>query len=142
MAIFGLTVALRIQSSRLASVKAEYATFQMQVKAAGDIAEAKARAKEKTDLANKEKVDAENKKTVAALRAESERLRNSRTSVSFLPPNPTGTPSTNVTADRAKLEAALRAFDTDVAQLVDRGDQAIADLNSAKDWAREQGRVK
>ncbi len=142
VAIAGLSILLKIQSSRLASSKAEtvavqgkFDAFVSATKALGEQAIAKAKAQELADKANKEKVDADHKKTVAALAAESARLRNARSSERFLPTTGTATPSPTVTADRAKLEAALRDFDSAVTTLVDRGDQAIADLNAVKAWA-------
>jgi hypothetical protein len=135
--ILGMSIALKVQSSRLGTVKREYAAFQAQVAALGEIAEQKARAREKQDKELKARIDNEHKKTVATLRAESDRLRNARSSVSFLP-QPSGTaPSPTVTADRAKLESALRDFDTAVTGLVDEGDQSIAQLNAAKSWASQ-----
>lgn len=140
--IAGLSIALKVQSSRLDSVKHEYAAFQAQVKALGDVAEAKARAKEKADLEAKRRIDNENKSLRANLAAESKRLRDARASSSFLPSTGTATPSVTVTANRAKLEAALRDFDTTVARIVDEGDSAIADLNAAKSWVKDQAAVK
>jgi len=137
VAVIGLTVAWRVQTARLDTVKREYAAFQAQVKALGDVAEAKARAKEKADLAIKTRIDHENKTLRATLAAESKRMSDARAGSSFLPQPSTGTPSPTVTADRAKLETALRDFDTAVAGLVDEGDRAIADLNSAKSWASQ-----
>jgi len=140
MVIGGLSVYAKVQSSRLEAVKAEYAGFQAQVKAAGEVAQAKAKAKEAADKQLKEKIDNENKTLRANLAAASKRMSDARTSVRFLPAPTTGTVSPTVTADRAGLEDALRNFDSAVARLVDQGDQAIADLNSAKQWAKALNR--
>lgn len=147
--ILAMGIALKVQSSRLDAskaeterVKAQFAGFVTETKRLGDEAAAKAKAKEKSDKALKEKVDAENKTLKRDLAAESERLRVARSGSSFLPKGTGAADSPTVTADRAKLEAALRDFDTAVARIVDEGDSAVVDLNAGRAWVKERGAVR
>ncbi len=135
-------IALKVQTTRLDIAKREFAAFQAQVKAIGDVAEAKARAQEKADKAVKARVDNENQILRRNLADTSRRLSDERANSRFLPQSATGPASVTVTADRAGLEAALRTFDTGVARIVDEGDSAIADLNTGKDWIKSQEAVR
>jgi hypothetical protein len=140
--ILVMGVLLKIANYRAEKWENAHKTFVAQTEAIGKLAAEKARAKEKSDLATKQKVDNENKSLRASLAAESQRLRDARAGSSFLPRAPSGTSGTTVTADRAKLEAALRDFDSAASRLIDQGDSAIADLNSGKAWVKEQAAVK
>lgn len=83
----------------------------------------------------KEKADAEN----AAARAALDKLRHERprTIVRFLPATTAnaGGPARSC-ADTAELERALQRLDAGVQGLIDEGDAAEVDLNSARRWAQ------
>jgi hypothetical protein len=142
--IAGLTIALKVQSSRLEAVRSEYAGFVAQVKAAGEVAQAKAKAKEAVDKQLKEKIDHENKTLRTNLADAANRLRNASASSGRLPQVP-ASPGGAATApiDTAELNRALREYfegerrrDSAVAGLVIEGAENATDLNSAKEWAK------
>ena len=144
VAIAGLTIALKVTQSRLEAVKQEYAGFVVQVKAAGEVAQAKAKAKEAVDKQLKDKIDHENKTLRANLADSANRLRHASTGGGRLPQVPSS-PGGAATApiDTAELNRALREFfegtrrlDREVAGLVITGAENAADLNSAKEWAK------
>ena len=139
-----LGIALKVQTSRLEAVKKEYAAFQAQVKALGDLAEAKNRAKEKEDKALKEKIDHENKTLRTNLAITSKRLRDSAGSGGVpqipAPAGSAGEATINLAiANRALSDyfTAARQLNSAVAGLVIEGAEAAADLDSAKAWARQ-----
>jgi hypothetical protein len=136
--ILGMSVALRIQTSRLDTVKREYAAFQAQVKAAGEIAEQKARAKEKADLAIKRNLDNENKLLRNNLALESKRLRELNSSSSTVSQLPVATVRPDLACfDRAELDSAIRLYQSDLLGIAEKGAQATLDLDTAKSWVRE-----
>lgn len=134
-----LSVSLRIQTNRLDAVKQEYAAFQANVKALGEVADKQARAKEKADIATKEKIDADHKKTVATLLAESRRVRDfnsSRGGLSGIPASPSRPDL--ACFDRAELDTAIRLYQSDLLGIAEKGAQATLDLNTGKDWVKLQ----
>ena len=140
--IAGLGIALKVQTSRLAAVKAEYAQFKGGVEALGKAAELAAKTKEAEDAVNKEKADAQNAKTkrdLAGLYAAYGSLRDQRARGSLLPEAAAGAASPGrISFDRAGFDSALSGFDKGVTGLLEIGDQGIADLDTARRWA--QGR--
>ena len=148
-----LGIALRIQTSRLEAVKQEYEAFQAQVKALGDVAEAKNRAKEKADKALTEKIDHENKTLRTNLAVAAKRLRDASAGSGRVPqiPAPAGGAG-EATIDLAIANRALseyftaaRRLDLEVAEIIVSGAEATADLDSSKVWAlrvKDQSAVK
>lgn len=144
LVIGGMSVALKVQSSRLDAVKAEYAGFKEKVKAAGEVAEAKARAKEAADKSLKEKIDRENKTLRANLADASKRLRDNAAGGGRVPQiaAPAGSPDeatiSLAVANRSLREyfEAARGLDIETARIIIEGAEGIADLNSAKSWAK------
>lgn len=138
--IAGLGIAVKVQTSRLDSVKAEYATFKAQVDVLGREAEKAAKARELADKQRKEIADRENVKTksdLAGVYAAYRSLRDSRSGSSILPaPGPGSAGVETASFDRAALDRALSGFDSGVTGLLEQGDKAIADLNTAKGWAK------
>ena len=138
--ILALGVAVKIQSSRLAAVKAEYAGFVAQTKALGDVAAAKAKAQEAADKQRKEKADAENakaKQDLAGMYAAYRSLRDGSSRGSGVSAAPTFTASTDRTCfDSKALVASIRGYETGILQVLQQGDSAIVDLNTAKAWAQ------
>lgn len=136
VALAAFLAAWTVQGYRLDALHAKFDGFVANVRAAGEVAAAKVVAQEKSDLARKEHSDAENSATLAALRADRDRLLHARAGRSFLPAASAGTGSPKTAClDRAIAEGALRDFDTATGNLIDEGDEAIAGLNTAKRWA-------
>ena len=125
------------------ALEASFEQFKGSVKALGEKAKADAALQQARDSERKAKSDAENAKTrrdLAGIYAAYRSLRDSRGSGgSLLPAAPSGSTSPATAAfDRTGLDRALSEFDRGVTGLLEQGDQAIADLDSAKFWA--QGR--
>jgi hypothetical protein len=125
------------QKAATEAVKTEYGQFVAETKRQGLEATKKAREQELADKQRKELADAENAKTVATLRADNQRLLNSRTTRGYLPPAApsSGSPAT-ACFSRADLESAIRQLDAGVSRLIGEGDQGIAGLDTAKRWAQ------
>lgn len=143
--ILALSVALKVQSSRLESeqqahvaTQAKFAGFVAETKRLGDEAKAKADAQAKADKQAKEKTDASYKSDLANLADAYRRLRDSRAGAggSILPAPEAGSRSPErASFNRAELDLALRNFDTGVAGIVEEGDKARIGLDAAKRWA-------
>ena len=134
--IAGLGIVVKVQTSRLEAVTAEYTTFKADVKAMGELAQKVADAQKAVDKSKKEKADANNAKTVAALADTIKRLRDERTSSSLLPPaSPDSRNPEVVSFDRTQLDGALSGFVEGAANLIVEGSKAVVDLNTAKQWA-------
>ena len=85
---------------------------------------------------DKEKADNENKVSRSRIASLSSQLRDAR-SGSYLPPATAGSASpATITLDRTALDAAIRRLDAGVQGLIDEGDQAVIDLDTAKRWAQ------
>ena len=139
LVIGGLVAYGSLQTHRLASCKQEFAAFQAQVKALGDIAEAKARAKEKADLTLKGKIDNENSKLRNDNAALAKRMRESsagRSTVSYLPAS--AKRPDLACFDRAELDTAVRRYQSDLLGIAEKGAAATVDLDSGKAWIKEQ----
>jgi len=140
--------AIGVQSWRLdrsqkayASLEAEFEQFKGSVKALGEKAKADAALQQAKDSERKAKSDAENAKTrrdLAGVYDAYRRLRDSRSGGSLLPTTPSGSASpATASFDRTGLDRALSEFDRGVTGLLEQGDQAITDLNTAKAWAQK-----
>lgn len=132
----GMAVAIKVQSSRLASCKQEFAAFQADVKAKGDAAIKKAKRIETENNAKKERIDRENKR----LRADNVRiageLRDARSRSRFVPEAAPGARNPErATFDRAELESAIQRLDAGISGIVAEGDAARIDLDAARKWA-------
>ena len=115
----------------------DYYTLEADVKAKGEVAKAQAKAKEAEDKQKKEAADAENAKTVIALTADNERLRQQRATRSYLPPASPGAGKPETAClNRADAERAIRDFVEGAGRLAEEGDRAIVDLNTDKRWAQ------
>lgn len=119
-------------------IKAEYAEYRTNVAKAAQAAAEAALQKTIADEKRKEEADAENLRLHADLDAAARKLRDARRNSSFVPPAPS-CPERPASAcfDRAILERALRDLDSEVQGLVDEGDRAIVDLETAKKWAQQ-----
>lgn len=137
--ILGLGAAVKVQSARLESTKAEYAGFVAQVKAAGDAQEAASKVKDEQNKLAKEKSDAQNAKSRAALIVALNSLRHASSSGGGLSaPTPSATSPARTCFDPAKLDSALRNLDQGILGIVEIGSGAVADLDSAKAWAQSR----
>jgi len=135
VAIIGLSVAVKVQSSRLEACKLEYASFQEQVRAKGVAAKKEADRIDQENAKRKEKSDAERKRMVIANADLARRLRDSASESSLpRPAADTGIPET-ACFKRADLDAAIRGFTLSVSGIVTQGDAAVTDLDKAKRWA-------
>lgn len=140
--IAGLGVALKVQTSRLDAVKAEYAGFVAQVEALGEAAKKAAKLKEAEDKKRKEIADAQLTRSrieLAALGDAYRSLREQRARSGFLS---TAAPSSadpgRACLDRAELERTLERIDAVGSGIAQEGDQARIGLDSAKEWARNR----
>lgn len=134
--VAGLGIALKVQTARLDSCKADHAAFVAMVKAEGVAAEKAARKKEAEDVALKEKTDAAHKAAVAALNADVARLRNQRPVSRIVPSAPADSRDPSLACfDRAELAAAIGRFVTDARGIADEGAAEALALQSAREWA-------
>ena len=131
----GMAVALKVQSSRLASCKQEFAAFQAEVKAKGEAAQRESDRINSENAKRKEKSDAERKRLIIANNGLADRLRDNAARSSL--PEASGTAGSPETAcfRRADLDAAIREFTLSVSGIVTQGDSAVTDLDNAKKWA-------
>ena len=141
-----LGAAVWVQTERLDAVKKEYAEFVAKVKALGEAQEVIAKAKDAENQKSKERADEQNRKAkrdLAGLYDAYGKLLNAGAGSSPLPQAPTGASSpADITFDRAELDRGLAAADgilqSGAAKILRRGDEAIADLETAKTWAKDQ----
>jgi len=128
--LIGLTVALRVQTSRLASVKEEYATFQADVRAKGELAE--------KERIRKEAEYAKSIKTAVSGRADAlKRLRDSTSSrrASLSPIAPAG--SDLLCFSATEFDRAIEHYRGRVRGVVTEGDAAQIDAKSLLEaWPR------
>ena len=124
-----LTSLLGIQTHRLNSTKEEFLTYKTEAELLNKINE---------DRFNKAKAkaDADKKKLVADNAALNKRLRDERASTNYVPQPTAGTTSpTTARFNRAELERALQSHIGAVTGLLEEGDGARIDLNTAREWA-------
>ena len=140
--ILVLGAAVKVQSARLDNVKQEYATFKAEVKAKGEAQEAATKLKDAENKLAKEKADGLNakaKRDLAGLYDAYSKLLDTNSRLSQLPPAAPGSASSSdITFDRASLDRGLAAADgilqSGATKILRRGDEAITDLNTAKNW--------
>ena len=90
--ILGLGVALKVQTTRLASCKQEFSAFKAQVKALGDVAAAKAKAENDRQVKLLKESEAKGAKLKSDLSIANKRLRDNRARRSRVPEAPPGSP--------------------------------------------------
>ncbi len=139
----GSGIAWKIQGFRLDSAKSETKAVKADAKAFKDATEAEGKAAKKAadakkleDERKKKESDEEYENRISGLTADVKRLRNARSSSSFVPStaSATGSPDT-ACFDRAQLERALRELDSGLQGLVDEGSKDAIGLDVAKKWA-------
>lgn len=119
-------------------LKQEYANFKGGVEALGRAAEKQTAARIAADKLNKETTDANHAKTLAALRADNQRLLNARSSRSILPASTATAGSVEASTirfDRGLLDDAIRRLDAGVSGIAEQGDEARLSLNVARQWS-------
>lgn len=135
--VIGLGTAVYIQTSRLDTVKTEYAQFKAETKVIGEQAKIAADRIDKTNKQNKETADASNQKLRTANATLTSQLHNNRAISSYVPPAPAGSSSPDTASfDRTELERAIQQLDAEIQGIIEEGDQARIDLDTAKDWAK------
>lgn len=134
--VAGMGVALKVQTSRLASCEQESAAFKAKIRA--EVEAAIAEAKRITDENNARK--AEYDKKIIKLRADNAalagRLRDSA-GQSSLPAAPfaAGKPDAAACFNRGQLDSAIRAFTAGTAAIATECQSAVDELNNAREWA-------
>ena len=126
----------------VARVQQAFDSFKAQVKVEGEAAQKKADAEIAAHKLAKEQADAENvkaKSDLAGLYTAYRSLRDQRIRAgsSFLPASAPGAANPQTACfDRTGLDSALSKFDSGVTGLLEGGDKAIVDLNTARAWAQ------
>lgn len=122
------------------AVRAEFAEFKGGVAALGAKAQKEALERERRDVERKEKADADHAKTKSdlnAVYAAYRSLRDQRSGGGGLSsPAPSASSPERICFDPTQFRAALRRLDEGILGIAQTGDQAIADLDTAKKWAR------
>lgn len=132
---FGFFQGERLEAKNTAAVQARFDAFVAETKAIGKQAEAAAEEKNQTNKATKEKIDHENARAIDSAVSDARRLRDSRASGSYLPIASRTARSTQTSCfDRDELEQAIQRLDDEVSGIIEKGDQAVVDLNSGKAW--------
>jgi hypothetical protein len=142
--IFGLSVALRVQTHRLEAVSQEYERFKGVTEALGNIYKAKAATTKAAYEANTKRTNDAHKKSTATLNADIDGLRKQLNSgsggVSSVPVNPQRPEL--ACFDRQELDTAIRRYQSGILEIAGKGAQATLDLDSAKEWAKAQSSVR
>lgn len=122
-----LGIALKVQSSRLESCKAEHKAFVSSV-------ERLAKEQKLTNKVKKQKADDELKKLKSVNSDLSKRVRDNANSSFVQPSTTTGKPDL-ACFSRAELDAALQRFTGRTAELIVEGTENTLNLDNAKQWA-------
>jgi len=117
--------------------KAAFDRFKGGVEAVGKAQEERTASIIKLNNARKGEVDAKIKSLSSERDALADKLRQQRSSGSFVPPAAPGAAEPDTACfSRAALESAIQRLDDRVSGLIKKGDQAIVDLNGDKEWAQ------
>lgn len=129
-----------VQTKRLGETRAEHAAYVATVTAEAERASRENALRAMRELRAKERADEENARTVAALRARVERLRRESPAVSggAAAPAPAASkcPDGQVCFDAAEYQRAYGVFAAGARAVADSCTEMIADLDTAKGWAR------
>jgi hypothetical protein len=119
--------------------RAEYSDFRRDIAIAAQAAAEEALKKTIADEKRKEEADERNLRLRSDLAVLSKRLRDARASSNFVPPAASCPERPNSAAfDRTLLERALQQLDSEIQGLIDEGDAARIDLDTAKRWAKDR----
>ena len=122
----------RVKAWGADEVRAEWAAANLKAKAAAE-------AKDEENRKEKEKADDQNAKAKRELAGLYDAYRSLRDQPArrFVPEAPAGSASAaRACYDPVALDSALRTLDKGVAGLLQEGDSAITDLNTARKWAK------
>jgi hypothetical protein len=143
LVIAGLATAVKVQTARLASEKAAFAEFKVEVKVIGQQAELHAKMVEAQDKRDKEKIDEQTAKDHTTIAALTRKLRDNNPPSSTLPEAPANSKRPDLLClDRAEYkrtdgEAIKRLFEG-ARGLADEGTANTIDLNAGKSWAQKR----
>ena len=143
--ILGLGIALKVQSSRLDAVKAEYAGFQAQVKSAGEIAQAQADREKADRAAITKKQEAENAikyKDLSDKYAAARRMLNANPGGGQAKPLSDAAPLISCSDRQADTAGRLERLEAGILNLTERGDKAIQRTIDCRNWLVDQQAVK
>ena len=117
----------------------EYSDFRREVALAAQKAAELALQRTIEDEKRKEAADADNLRLRSDLALLTKRLRDARANSGILPPTAScpGRPD-SATFNATLLERALQQLDGEVSGLLEEGDRAIVDLETAKAWAKSR----
>ena len=124
------------------ALQSEFDTFKGGVKALAVAAEARKKEQETADRQRMEKANVERiaaKRTLDGLYSAYGKLRDSRANSGgsiLSSPAPAAGGSAVAAFDRTAFDRAISDFDAGAVGILKQGDAAIADLNTAKAWAR------
>jgi len=131
-----LTIGVGIQTKRVESCKAEYASFVANVKTAGEAAEARTKAEIARQAKLLKETEATSAKAKSDLSIANQRLRDERARSGSVPPAPAGSKRPDLACfDRTLLVEATGRLDAGLSALADRGDQNTLRLKLSRDWA-------
>lgn len=135
--IGALSLAVKVQSSRLESCKAEYAAFVAETKRLGEAAKSAADAEKKRLSDNLAKTEKSYAKARSDLATANRQLRDASTSRSYVPAVPADTKRPDLACfDRAELAESIKRLVAGMADIASAGDEATLNLNSGKEWAQ------
>ena len=137
--LLGAGCAWYVQGLRIDAVQAEFDGFVATTKAQGEVAAELALKRTAEDKRKKELIDNVYNLSLASLNADIKRLRDARSSGSFVPAATAGPGSTSSACfDRVELERTLQQLDSEVSGLIAEGDESALALNVARLWASDQ----
>lgn len=117
--------------------KNDYKNFVASLKADQKLAEKVSGIQAKNDRRKNEILHNENANLRASNAALSRSLRDARSRANYLPPAAPGAKRPEVaTFDRQELERAIQRLDDRVSGIIEKGDQARIDLDTARSWAK------
>lgn len=133
----GFGAAWSIQGIRLDKERDKYNTLETNVKSAGQVANVVNKAKTDADLQLKKAADRDYQTSIARLNSDVKRLRDARSSRSYLPAAPAGSRSPALACfDRSELEQSIKQLDAGLSGLTEEGDAATIAINSLRGWAQ------
>ena len=138
IAIGGLSIALKIQSSRLETCQVEFEVFKRETKRIAEAQEKENRRKEELDRKAKERTDEQHKTTIARLNSDIKRLRDANSRSSLTPQaSPTTKRPDLACFDRTLFTQAIREVEGAIEAIVGEGAARTVELDLAKQWAKE-----
>ena len=133
----GLWLGWHIQGLRIQSITTEYKNFVSSAKNEAAKAQFLADQRAKIDAIRKTSSDKNYEKTITILHSNIERMRLTRSSTDILPTaTATSGGAETICFRRPQLERAIRQLDEGISDIVAKGDDGFAALDSVKKWAQ------